>query len=58
VGKLVPQAAEFGVAVVAGSDFLLEGGEHSLRLAFSAVTVDEIDEGVRRLAEAIEAVRG
>jgi len=58
VGKLVPQAAEFGVAVVAGSDFLLEGGEHSLRLAFSAVTVDEIDEGVCRLAEAIEAVRG
>jgi len=58
VGKLVPQAAELGVAVVAGTDFLLEGGEHSLRLAFSAVTVDEIDEGVRRLAEAIEVVRG
>jgi DNA-binding transcriptional MocR family regulator len=58
VGKLVPQAAVLGVAVVAGSDFLLVGGEHSLRLAFSAVTVDEIDEGVRRLAEAVEAVRG
>jgi 2-aminoadipate transaminase len=58
VGKLVPQAADFGVAVVAGTDFLLEGGEHSLRLAYSAVTIDEIDEGVRRLAEAIEAVRG
>jgi 2-aminoadipate transaminase len=58
VGKLVPQAADLGVAVVAGTDFLLEGGEHALRLAFSAVTVDEIDEGVRRLAEAIEAVRG
>ena len=36
--KLVPAAAARGVAVVKGSDFLLEGGHHSLRLAFSAVT--------------------
>jgi 2-aminoadipate transaminase len=58
VDKLLPAAAERGVAVVKGSDFLLEGGEHELRLAFSAVTVDQVDTGVRRLAEAIEAVRG
>lgn len=58
VDKLLPAAAERGVAVVKGSDFLMEGGEHELRLAFSAVTEDQIDEGVRRLAEAIEAVRG
>ena len=58
VDKLLPAAAERGVAVVKGSDFLLEGGEHELRLAFSAVTVDQIDTGVHRLAEAIEAVRG
>jgi 2-aminoadipate transaminase len=51
-------AAERGLAVVKGSDFLLEGGEHALRLAYSAVTVDEIDEGVQRLAAAVEAVRG
>ncbi|GAA4453816.1 aminotransferase-like domain-containing protein [Phytohabitans houttuyneae] len=51
-------AAERGVAVVKGSDFLLEGGEHALRLAFSAVTVDQIEEGVRRLAAAVQAVRG
>ncbi|GAA4678928.1 aminotransferase-like domain-containing protein [Phytohabitans rumicis] len=50
-------AAERGVAVVKGSDFLLEGGEHALRLAYSAVTVDQVDEGVRRLAAAVEAVR-
>ena len=43
--------------MVKGSDFLLDGGQHSLRLAYSAVTVDQIDEGVRRLAAAIEAVR-
>jgi 2-aminoadipate transaminase len=50
-------AAERGVAVVKGSDFLLEGGEHALRLAYSAVTVDQIEEGVRRLAAAVQAVR-
>lgn len=58
VDRLVPAAAERGVAVVKGSDFVLDGGRHALRLAFSAVTADRIDEGVRRLAEAVEAVRG
>ncbi|HEX5542008.1 MAG TPA: PLP-dependent aminotransferase family protein [Micromonospora sp.] len=58
VDELVPAAAARGVAVVAGSDFLLEGGHHALRLAYSAVTVDQIDEGVRRLAAAIDTVRG
>jgi DNA-binding transcriptional MocR family regulator len=57
VDKLVPAATERGVAVVKGSDFLLDGGEHALRLAYSAVTVDQIDEGVRRLAAAVAAVR-
>ncbi|MDZ5446328.1 PLP-dependent aminotransferase family protein [Micromonospora sp. 4G57] len=57
VDRLGPAAAERGVAVVKGSDFVLDGGRHALRLAFSAVTVDRIDEGVRRLAEAMEAVR-
>jgi len=58
VDRLLPAAAERGVAVVKGSDFLLDGGKHALRLAYSAVTVDEIDEGVRRLAAAIEDIRG
>ncbi|SDY16590.1 DNA-binding transcriptional regulator, MocR family, contains an aminotransferase domain [Micromonospora pattaloongensis] len=58
VDKLVPAAAERGVAVVKGSDFLIEGGRHALRLAYSAVTVDQIDEGVRRLAAAVADVRG
>jgi 2-aminoadipate transaminase len=51
-------AAERGVAVVKGSDFLLEGGRHSLRLAFSAVPTDRVAEGVRRLASAVDTVRG
>jgi DNA-binding transcriptional MocR family regulator len=58
VERLVPAATERGVAVVKGSDFLLKGGHHSLRLAYSAVTADLIDEGVRRLAAAIADVRG
>jgi 2-aminoadipate transaminase len=56
--KVFTAAAERGVAVVKGSDFLLEGGEGALRLAFSAVTIDQIEEGVRRLAAAVEATRG
>ena len=32
---------------VKGTDFLLEGGENTLRLAYSGVTADQIDEGVR-----------
>ncbi|WP_432833332.1 PLP-dependent aminotransferase family protein [Dactylosporangium sp. CA-092794] len=50
-------ARDFGVAVVKGSDFLLEGGRHAVRLAFSAVLTEQVDEGVERLAAAIEAVR-
>ncbi|TCB92699.1 PLP-dependent aminotransferase family protein [Micromonospora zingiberis] len=57
VDRLAPAAAERGVAVVKGSDFVVDGGRHALRLAYSAVTADRIDEGVRRLAEAMEAVR-
>ncbi|RZU51119.1 DNA-binding transcriptional MocR family regulator [Krasilnikovia cinnamomea] len=58
VDKLFPVANAKGVAIVKGSDFLLDGGRNSVRLAFSAVTVDQIDEGVRRLAAAIAEVRG
>ncbi|MEV4754091.1 PLP-dependent aminotransferase family protein [Micromonospora sp. NPDC049559] len=54
---LARAAAERGVAVVKGSDFALDGGQHAVRLAYSAVTVDKIETGVRRLAEAVEAVR-
>jgi DNA-binding transcriptional MocR family regulator len=43
---------------VRGTDFLLEGGENTLRLAYSGVTEQRIDEGVRRLADAYRAVAG
>ncbi len=54
--EVTEAAAERGVAVVRGDDFLLSGGEGALRLAYSAVTEDRIEEGVRRLADAVAAV--
>ncbi|MFA4930081.1 MAG: PLP-dependent aminotransferase family protein [Patulibacter sp.] len=55
--KIAKEAADRGVQIVKGTDFLLEGGENAFRLAYSAVKSDVIDEGVRRLAEAVEAAR-
>jgi len=52
VDALFTAAAERGVAFVKGTDFLLDGGRNTLRLAYSGVTADQIDEGVARLAEA------
>jgi DNA-binding transcriptional MocR family regulator len=46
------------VQFVKGSDFVLEGAESSLRLAYSGVTTQEIEEGVSRLAEAYREVAG
>jgi len=56
VAKLLPAAEERGVTFVKGTDFLLEGGSSSMRLAFSGVRVDEIDEGVSRLADAVQSL--
>ena len=53
---LFDAAAERGVQFVKGSDFVLEGGDSSLRLAYSGVTPAEIDEGVKRLADAYRDV--
>ena len=56
VAAIFDAAAERGVAFVKGTDFLLEGGENTLRLAYSGVTPEEIEEGVSRLAEAVRSV--
>ncbi|MFZ1155182.1 MAG: PLP-dependent aminotransferase family protein [Solirubrobacteraceae bacterium] len=56
VNALLGVAGELGVAFVKGADFLLEGGENTLRLAYSGVTVEQIDEGVGRLAEAYRSL--
>jgi 2-aminoadipate transaminase len=56
VEALLAAAAERGVQFIRGSDFVLEGHESSLRLAYSGVTPAEIEEGVSRLADAYRAV--
>ena len=56
VAELETAAKERGVIFVKGTDFLLEGGENTLRLAYSGVTPAQIDEGISRLAEAARSV--
>ena len=56
-GAQLEQAeAERAVTYVKGTDFLLTGGENTLRLAYSGVTPAEIDEGVSRLAAAYRSL--
>jgi 2-aminoadipate transaminase len=56
VSELETAARERGVVFVKGTDFLLEGGENTLRLAYSGVTPEQIDEGITRLAEAARSL--
>jgi 2-aminoadipate transaminase len=56
VAAMFDAAAARGVLFVKGTDFVLEGGDSSLRLAYSGVTPAEINEGVKRLAEAYAEV--
>jgi DNA-binding transcriptional MocR family regulator len=56
-GEVLPLAIEEGVAFIKGADFMLDGGESSLRLSFASVPPERIDEGVARLVRAIEQSR-
>jgi DNA-binding transcriptional MocR family regulator len=56
VAELEKAAAERGVLFVKGTDFLLEGGQNTLRLAYSGVTPEQIDEGITKLAEAVKSL--
>jgi len=49
---LCEAAARRGVQFVKGEDFVLDGAQACFRLAYSGVTEAEIEEGVRRLADA------
>ncbi|WP_420114624.1 PLP-dependent aminotransferase family protein [Pseudactinotalea sp.] len=53
---LFDACAARGLAVVKGSDFLLDDARHHLRLAYSGVTVPQIEDGVKRLAEAYRSL--
>jgi 2-aminoadipate transaminase len=55
VEAIFAEAKDRGVLIVKGTDFLMEGGENTFRIAYSGVTADEIEEGVKRLAEAVRA---
>ncbi len=58
VAELEALAGERGVVFVKGSDFLLEGGQSSLRIAYSGVTPEQIDEAVTRVADAYRQLTG
>lgn len=58
VAAMFKLAGERGVQFVKGSDFVLDGAESSLRLAYAGVTPEEIEEGVGRLAEVYREVAG
>ena len=55
--EVLAAAKEEGVSFVAGPDFMLDGGEQSLRLSFAPVPTERIGEGVERLARALSSVR-
>jgi DNA-binding transcriptional MocR family regulator len=57
IDALFAAAARREVAFVKGSDFVLDGGGSSLRLAYSGVTPAQIEDGIGRLAEAYHEVR-
>lgn len=52
---LFDEAAEAGIAYVKGSDCVVEGGERTLRLAYSGVSPAEIEEGMDRLGQVFRA---
>lgn len=55
---LLPECRAEGVDYIAGPAFFGDGGgEHSLRLSYSAVTIDQIHEGIRRFAAVVRAAQ-
>jgi 2-aminoadipate transaminase len=58
VEALEAGALERGVVFVKGTDFLIQGGESSLRIAYSAVPPDQIEEGIARVADAYRELAG
>ncbi|UMP06869.1 PLP-dependent aminotransferase family protein [Amycolatopsis sp. EV170708-02-1] len=53
VRALARSATTHGVAVMAGPEFMLEGGETALRLSYAPLDCGRLSEGVTRLAAAI-----
>jgi DNA-binding transcriptional MocR family regulator len=54
--RLLPQARNMGVVFASGEVFYCdEAGAHHLRLCFSSRPVDQIEEGARRFAKALQS---
>ncbi len=49
---LAAKAKQAGAPFIPGTDFMLEGGENSLRFSFASVPPGLIDEGISRIASA------
>ncbi len=54
---LLAEAKGEGASFVAGPDFMLEGGENSIRLSLAPVPTEQIAEGVSRIARALDRLR-
>jgi 2-aminoadipate transaminase len=53
---MIPHAIERKVAYVPGAAAFVDGtGHNTMRLSFSSSTLDQIDEGIRRLADVVKA---
>ncbi len=55
--QMLAPAKEEGVGFVAGPDFMLEGGENSMRLSFASVPPGDVPEGIGRIARALASIR-
>ncbi|HEU4792105.1 MAG TPA: aminotransferase class I/II-fold pyridoxal phosphate-dependent enzyme, partial [Nitrolancea sp.] len=56
--EILPQCRAAGVDYIPGTAFFTDGrGRQNLRLSFSAVTPEEIDQGIARLAGVIRAAQ-
>jgi len=58
VAKLAEAAEERGVVFTKGTDFMLEGGDASFRIAYSGVGPEEIQEAIGRIADARAELSG
>ncbi len=54
---LLAESKAEGATFVAGPDFMIEGGQNSLRLSFAPVPAERVAEGVARIATALERMR-
>ena len=54
---LLAESKSEGATFVAGPDFMIEGGQNSLRLSFAPVPAERVAEGVSRIATALERLR-